>query len=156
MSTVEVYIAAQDLIDSMIPDYATEAVERVLSLGVSKMQRYAETHHRFNSRTGTLVSAISSQVYGLSGRLYIDDFLAPYGHYVHNGQRSWSPDPFITDAFDALSGELARDIRDTVATMEVKKSADELAVMMALFLASEKDKEDDKKEIVDAIESESI
>lgn len=148
MSTVEVYIDALELIgDIGIPDYATEAVHQTLRRGISKMQRYAETHHRFNSRTGTLVNSIRTDIYELSGRLYIDDMLCHYGKYVHNGQRSWAPDQFIYDAFTALSGELRSDLRDTVEQVELKRSANELAIATALLLASRGKEEEEAEEV---------
>lgn len=137
MSTVEVYIVAQELIGDMaIPDYAAGAMQRILTRGINQMEDYAKSNHRFSSRTGNLLSAIRSDIYNLSGRLYIDDFLCDYGKFVHNGQRSWAPDQFIYDAYDALSDDIASEMRDQLEMIELKRSADELAILAALLLSN--------------------
>lgn len=137
MSTIEVYVVAQELLgDIAIPDYATDAMQRILTRGIHEMEDYAKSNHRFTSRTGNLISAIRSDIYNLSGRLYIDDFLCSYGKYVHNGQRSWAPDQFIYDAYNTLSDDIASEMKDQLEMIEVKRSADDLAILMALLLAN--------------------
>ena len=115
MSTVEVILDARKLLGFMdIPDYAEAALEDVMGTYISRMQRRAKILHRFRSRTGNLVSAIESELYGLSGRVYIDDMVAPYGKFVHNGQRTWAPDPFIYDAVAELEDELSTALKQTL------------------------------------------
>lgn len=115
MSTVEVILDAHKLLGFLsIPDYAEAALEDVMGTYISRIQRRAKILHRFRNRTGNLVSAIESEVYGLSGRVYIDDMLAPYGKFVHNGQRTWAPDPFIYDAVAELEDELTTSLKKTL------------------------------------------
>jgi hypothetical protein len=107
MSTIEVMLDARDLMGIYeVPDYAEASLMEVMRSGIKKMESYAKRNHRFRSRTGALISSISSEIYGLSGRVYIDDFIAPYGVYVHEGQRSWAPDQFIYKAVSALQSSL--------------------------------------------------
>lgn len=130
-------MVAQELLgDIAIPDYATDAIQRILTRGINRMEDYAKSNHRFTSRTGTLVSSIRSDIYNLSGRIYIDDFLCSYGKFVHNGQRSWSPDQFIYDAYNALSDDIASEMRDQLEMIEIKRNADELAILAALLLSN--------------------
>jgi len=56
----------------------------------------AKNDHRFTSRSGRLISAIKikgSLDKGLE--LYLDENIADYGRYVHDGQKSWKRDSFI-------------------------------------------------------------
>lgn len=111
MSTIEVMLDARDLMGIYeVPDYAEASLMEVLKLGLVQMEQYAKSHHRFQSRTGSLVEAIMSESYGLSGRVYIDDLIAPYGVYVHEGQRTWAPDQFIYKAVSALESRLKLDL----------------------------------------------
>lgn len=115
MSTVEVYLDARKLLGyATIPDYAEAALEEVMFTYLTRIETRAKVLHRFRSRTGSLVAAIESELYGLSGRVYIDDILAPYGKFVHNGQRTWAPDPFVYNAVSQLEGELTSVLKRTL------------------------------------------
>lgn len=125
MSTVEVILDARKLLGFHdIPNYAEAALEDVMGTYISRMKRRAKILHRFRSRTGNLVSAIESELYGLSGRVYIDDMVAPYGKFVHNGQRSWAPDPFVYDAVSELEDELSTALKQTLEASIQKAQTD--------------------------------
>lgn len=129
MSTVEVILDAHKLLGyASIPDYAEAALGDVLGSYISRITRRAKILHRFRSRTGNLVSAIESEMYGLSGRVYIDDMLAPYGKFVHNGQRTWAPDPFIYDAVAELEDELSIALKATLAKEFAKVETEQVPV----------------------------
>jgi hypothetical protein len=69
-----------------------------------KIIREAQTNHRFKSRTGNLVQSTMKELgidKGSVRALYkIDDVRAPYGKYVHDGQRAWSSDAFLENAVE--------------------------------------------------------
>lgn len=110
---------ARDILGTYdIPDYAEASLMEVMSSGVKEIQQYARSHHRFQRRTGALIDAISSESFGLSGRVYIDDIIAYYGVYVHEGQRSWAPDQFVYKAVSALLPDLKSDLHQALVVAE--------------------------------------
>lgn len=66
---------------------------------MSSVQRDARSKpfHRFDSRTGSLVRSVAARVYdqGLTGSVELRNEIAEYGKYIHEGFKSWAPDPFI-------------------------------------------------------------
>ena len=90
-------------------------VEKVLEESFAKVIKEAQSVHRFRSKTGRLVSAVQSEVNGYTAKAFIDDRLAPYGGFIHDGFKSWSPDPFLEDAFRRNSPELDRAIDASIA-----------------------------------------
>lgn len=62
----------------------------------------ARNDHRYNHRTGKLRSATMSKTIESKTKLiidsYINDGIAPYGKYIHNGTGTWAADPFIDDS----------------------------------------------------------
>jgi hypothetical protein len=135
-----------------VPDYAEASLMEVMRSGLTKMESYAKRHHRFKSRTGALISSISSEIYGLSGRLYIDDFIAPYGVFVHEGQRSWAPDQFIYEAASALSSDLRRNLIASYNKAEKKHNEEgntEAALALALWMDLLSEEEDKSKKKVE-------
>ena len=61
------------------------------------IQRDARRVHRFKAASGHLDKSISTKASndGQKGSIFIDDSIAPYGNYVHDGQRTWKPDQFV-------------------------------------------------------------
>lgn len=99
---------------SALPDNLQHEVSQVMREQMEQTEEYARNNHRFESRTGTLESAIVGTSDNLDGSLFIDDNQAPYGKYVHDGQRSWAPDPFITEAVDARIDEITEKVSDAI------------------------------------------
>jgi len=125
MSIIEVMLDARDLMGVYeIEDYAQASLMEVMKLGTVKMEQDARSNHRFQSRTGSLVEAILSETWGLSGRVYIDDFIAPYGVYVHEGQRSWAPDQFIYKAVSKNLSSLKMALHREYAKAKAKYSTE--------------------------------
>lgn len=102
------------------PKTVKDAVSKTFEYYLDMMKNYARNHHRFSSRTGNLVAAIENKMRYLTGEVYIDDLLAPYGVYVHNGQRSWRPDPFITRAFNAKESGMENALLKTLEKTYLK------------------------------------
>lgn len=132
MSTIEVMLDARDILGIYdIPDYAEASLMEVMRSGVEGMRQYARSHHRFNRRTGSLIQAMSAEAFGLSGRVYIDDLIAYYGVYVHEGQRSWAPDQFIYKAVSALLPDLKSDLHQALALAQKDYTVPDHAPMTA-------------------------
>ncbi len=74
------------------------------------VQRDARSTHRYTRRSGNLERSVKVSTDKDGGSVYIDDGQAPYGKYVHNGQRSWAADTFIYDAVEKNEDELDRKI----------------------------------------------
>lgn len=68
---------------------------------------YARAHHRFENRTGRLRSAVNSNVLKDTVRVRINDRLAPYGKYLHNGTRHIADDPFVEKAVEKVFARTA-------------------------------------------------
>jgi hypothetical protein len=57
--------------------------------------------HRFVTRTGMLDrSQQMRQLAPMSVEDYLDEGIASYGVYVHEGHHSWPPDQFLYDSFN--------------------------------------------------------
>jgi hypothetical protein len=70
---------------------------------MSIVQTRARQNHRYTSRTGALSRSVAASVLdsGLTGVVDLRDEIAEYGKYIHEGFKSWQPDPFIYDATEA-------------------------------------------------------
>jgi len=79
-------------------------VTKELNSVSDKIINEARTNHRFNSRTGNLVQSTLKELgidkNSIKAIYKIDDARAPYGKYVHDGQRSWSEDKFLENAVE--------------------------------------------------------
>jgi hypothetical protein len=82
----------KDMIDINIP--VNKAFIRLMPL----IEQEAKNSHKYQSRTGRLSRATSVRTERDMLQGYINDHLAPYGKYIHDGFKSWSPDPFIEQA----------------------------------------------------------
>lgn len=76
----------------------------------------ARNTHRYTVRTGKLRSATRSMVKDLTGELFIEDLVADYGVYVHEGHHNgaWAPDQFVYKAFERGEPILMRAIDQAV------------------------------------------
>jgi HK97 gp10 family phage protein len=96
--------ALQKLSSTLDNGVVTQGVQPFLR-GV---QATAKKQHRYHRQSGKLERAIKVELTNTGGSVYIDDGIAPYGKYVHNGTRKWDSDPFLTEAFDEKSRDLDR------------------------------------------------
>jgi len=85
-----------------LPDIIRERLNLAFKEISEVIVQRASTVHRFQSRTGKLVSSIKSDYTDTGVRAYLDTGVAKYATYVHEGQRSWAPDPFLTNSFNAM------------------------------------------------------
>ena len=70
---------------------------------------------RYYRNTGRLEKSIQVEMMSDGGRVYLDEGIAYYGKYVHEGQQSWEPDPFIYDAFESQRDMIISDILEMVS-----------------------------------------
>lgn len=72
------------------------------------VQREARQHHRYNSQSNNLERSVTKKVpsSGTSGLVYLEDGIAKYGKYIHEGWHSrkgkrvkgWRADRFLDKA----------------------------------------------------------
>lgn len=68
------------------------------------IQARARGMHRFDSKTGNLERAISYSVEGDRADLYLDEAIAPYATFVHDGTGLWGPNRRAFDIKPRHSG----------------------------------------------------
>ena len=82
------------------PEITRAAQGAIIDVNSSVVQK-ARAVHRFDRKTGDLQKATkqfeeSANTFGV----HIDETIASYGKYIHDGQRGWAPDRFLTNAFE--------------------------------------------------------
>lgn len=103
---------------SALDDFSDEIedeIEGALDKSIKKVADQARAVHRFRSRTGRLKSAVQTEVQGYSARAFIDDGLAPHGKHIHDGFKSWAPDPFLEDALRRNELSIGTEIESAVS-----------------------------------------
>ena len=65
--------------------------DRFLNKAGKDIQIRAMEHHRFNSRSGRLLGAISYAVHGDQVEISVDTSKAPYAPFIHDGTGIWGP-----------------------------------------------------------------
>jgi HK97 gp10 family phage protein len=84
----------QSVSDKALPDY------------LKIVQTKARREHRYDRQTGRLDRAIKISHDKDGGSVYIDDSIARYGKYVHEGTKRWASDPFLTNAVDSTRTQM--------------------------------------------------
>lgn len=105
---INVTIDATELISgiAVFTEKLMRYLNETLKFEFPRIQEVARTWHRYKSRTGLLNSAIREEVRDLVADIFIDDTIADYGKYVHEGHGTWRPDPFIDSAVAYKDEEL--------------------------------------------------
>ena len=72
------------------PKIVSKNMRIAMSESVKQVRDLAMMRHRFVSRTGALVKSVKSEVDfndtdGIAGRVFLDESVAPYGKFVHDG-----------------------------------------------------------------------
>jgi hypothetical protein len=83
------------------PDMFLSEMERGAKEGLTEIQRDAVRNHRFKRKSGNLEKSViidfkSFKQPGTGIRL--ETGMASYGPYIHQGFKSWLPDPFLYEA----------------------------------------------------------
>lgn len=99
-----------ELADSLQKEIVSDAVSDYLV----RVQEDAQNNHRYTRRTGNLERSIKIRNKRDGGMVYINEAQAPYGKFVHNGQRSWAADPFLYNAAIKNEPALNKDIDEAV------------------------------------------
>lgn len=92
-----------------------------LTIATDKAISEAKSKHRFVTRSGTLLNSLLNQTRGYTAKAVISDAIAPYGKYIHEGHRSWAPDPFLEDAFKKHEVDIVREVEDQIDSV-IKKA----------------------------------
>jgi hypothetical protein len=81
----------------------------------------AKAQHRFTARTGNLERSIKNRVTAEANKILsifeLDNKIANYGKFIHNGFRSWKPDPFLEDSFNKHIKRLKKLLKDKMKAM---------------------------------------
>lgn len=111
-----------------LPAAIENAVRREAKVQLGVVQKTARTFHRFQSEsgrrpsgryyrnTGRLERSVQVEMTDDGGRVYLDEGIADYGVYVHEGQRSWEPDQFVYEAFEILSRDIINGLTNAAST----------------------------------------
>ena len=81
---------------------------------MAQVQALARRNHRYKTDTGFLERSVKSKVDKLSGTTFLDDGIADYGKYIHEGFKSWRPDQFLYRAFSRLTSKIVKGMQDAV------------------------------------------
>jgi len=100
---------------SWMPDFIRDELDEKFDKIAADIATDAKNHHRFITRTGALEESVTAEYTGNTVRAYLDESIAPYGKYVHDGQRSWAPDPFLENAFTKHVRDIDGAIGEAVA-----------------------------------------
>jgi hypothetical protein len=99
-----------------MPDIAAKKLRLTLNKVLRSVIYDARGRHRYKSRSGNLSRSTTYTISrdGLSAELFLDEGIAKYGKYVHDGQRSWDKDEFLYSAVDKNEDEIVEAIDDAV------------------------------------------
>ena len=98
MITIDTQIVVDQRLDTKSVDNAiSEAIKQAAPL----IQNEARSNHRYKSHTGNLIRATKVQTTKTLAKAYIDDSMAKYGKYIHDGKGRWAPDPFLDNAIQS-------------------------------------------------------
>ena len=67
------------------------ARDKFLGRAAKLIEQQAMSHHRFDSRTGRLASAIEVQIVGDTAEISVNELKAPYATFIHGGTGMWGP-----------------------------------------------------------------
>lgn len=98
--TVDVSMTGLDL--GNLGPKVENALRKELKYQLSEVQLEARKTHRYQTHTSMLEKSVTMEVQenGLVGEVGLDESIAYYGPFVHDGQRSWAPDKFLDEALD--------------------------------------------------------
>jgi hypothetical protein len=108
MIAVQIDMTDLQKIFSKIPDAIVRSVAKEMKNQVTEVQREARKTHRFETHTGMLEKSVQTEILdnGLTGEIYLEDSIADYGVYVHEGHGSWKPDQFLDEALKKREPEI--------------------------------------------------
>lgn len=112
-----------------IPSSLSKKFDRLLAVELKKAEdilskylvEYAKTNHRFDSKTGKLISAIKVKGTLLTGlTLYLDLKIAEYGQPVVYGHGTWNKDNFIEETITKNQVKINKIIEEAVSLAIIK------------------------------------
>ena len=87
-------------LNKLAGNFFDDIVEEAVHTYLDQVAKTAKRSHRYKRRTGALERSIRTDKHDNGGSVYIDDSIAPYGEYVHDGTKHIIADPFLMDAED--------------------------------------------------------
>jgi len=88
----------------------TKSVDNGISAALKQaaplIQSEARSKHRYQSRTGNLLRATTVVNTQTTIKAYVDEAKAKYGKYIHDGFKSWAPDPFLNNAIESKLNDI--------------------------------------------------
>jgi hypothetical protein len=106
----------EDGLNRLSSTLESSVVQKAVQPVLKQIQVEAQRHHRYTRRTGRLERSIRSTMNRTGGEVFIDDSMADYGKYVHEGFKSWNPDKFLYQAAEKY---------DKVLDVAVEKAIDD-------------------------------
>jgi len=100
--------------EDLDPKDIEEGLAEALKTASTLISNEAKSNHRYRSRSGNLKRATKTKSTKESIQAYIDEAMARYGKYIHNGSRSWAPDEFVEDAIKNNLDKIDRLIADSI------------------------------------------
>jgi hypothetical protein len=101
-----------------MPDIAAKKMRLALNSVLREVVIYARAkgNHEYKSQSGNLSRSTTYTISrdGLSAELFLDEGIAKYGKWVHDGNGKWKPDQFLYKAVDKNEDEIVEAIDDAV------------------------------------------
>lgn len=119
---IEVIIDSKDALRALstFTEDVSDEIKKSLDSEFTDIVKEAKQIHRFRNRTGRLLSAVQKEIKGYTASALIQDGRAPHGKFIHDGFKSWAPDPFLEDAFRRNERGLIKALSDSVEKL-IKK-----------------------------------
>jgi hypothetical protein len=90
----------------------TTAASKQIKQEMSEIVRTAKKDHRYTHRTRNLEKSTltNDAMPPLTAEGHLDDGIAFYGKFIHQGFRTWSPDQFLYNALDQRKEQVQHNI----------------------------------------------
>jgi hypothetical protein len=99
-----------------------DAIDRALINGGASISKEAKENHRHTARSALLEGSVKGSVSGGVLTMTLDPSNSlPYAKYIHQGFKSWQPDPFMFEAVDKKAPSIGKSIEQAI-DQEIKKA----------------------------------
>jgi len=92
------------------PEVLNRELRTAIKEWLTSVQVEARLVHRYTTRTAALDRSIQAKMEKDGGVVYLEEGIARYGQYIHEGFKRWAPDPFLIDAGERKQPQLQRGI----------------------------------------------
>lgn len=93
---------------SDLPSALLDSIRIEMKNQITKVQETARKNHRYQTHTRKLEESVQTRILkdGLIGQIYLENSIADYGVYVHEGHGTWDPDRFLDEAIERQETEI--------------------------------------------------